>query len=350
MNIGEKTLDWLYRSQLQIDREWAVKTETGFTWWAHRHAQTIEIVGEATTGDGDTAALVCARTEVLRKMANPQRTAEALKDGFMRRASMSGPVLDPERGTLALSSAVWIHQRKCSWMPALLSTAVVLQLAEAEQLAGQLAAACRAEPATCGHPETGIRPTPHPTARLVAQLFIPAGVMPCKWPAEEFEGVFHTCLQHPPSVRAALGGLGFIVEFLSGEVSSQMQATGDFSHVSYGNGLHLRQSFPTRHLSPVEGADLALRLNAVELTRRPTGYGFGSYWHSGDQLHFATFLPNACYRPGLLVGLYFAAAERARAMPGLLLETGWEGASQRATAGTSVSPRSRTPTYGVSRA
>jgi hypothetical protein len=34
-----------FREQLRVDLKWSVKLPTGFTWWADRHAQTIEIVG-----------------------------------------------------------------------------------------------------------------------------------------------------------------------------------------------------------------------------------------------------------------------------------------------------------------
>jgi hypothetical protein len=45
MNAGERTIDWLFREQLRVDHKWSIKLPTGFTWWADRHAQTIEIVG-----------------------------------------------------------------------------------------------------------------------------------------------------------------------------------------------------------------------------------------------------------------------------------------------------------------
>ena len=51
-NAAEQIIDWLYREQLQVDEQWSVRTERGFTWWAYENAQTIEIVGEETAPDG----------------------------------------------------------------------------------------------------------------------------------------------------------------------------------------------------------------------------------------------------------------------------------------------------------
>ncbi len=47
MYTGRDTIEWLYGKQLQVDDEWSVITENGFTWWAGDHAQTVEVVGEA---------------------------------------------------------------------------------------------------------------------------------------------------------------------------------------------------------------------------------------------------------------------------------------------------------------
>ena len=53
MYTGKKTIDWLYGKQLQVDEEWSVRTENGFTWWPGDHSQTVEIVGEADGPSGE---------------------------------------------------------------------------------------------------------------------------------------------------------------------------------------------------------------------------------------------------------------------------------------------------------
>ena len=45
INAGLKTIEWLFREQLQVDAKWSVKFSNGFTWWADHHAQTVEPAG-----------------------------------------------------------------------------------------------------------------------------------------------------------------------------------------------------------------------------------------------------------------------------------------------------------------
>jgi hypothetical protein len=51
-----------------VDPEWSIKLPTGFTWWADRHAQTIEIVGSEASEDGETTYLISTRTDLLRNL------------------------------------------------------------------------------------------------------------------------------------------------------------------------------------------------------------------------------------------------------------------------------------------
>lgn len=44
MNAGERTVEWLFREQLQVDPKWSVRTPNGFRWWADKNAQTVEIL------------------------------------------------------------------------------------------------------------------------------------------------------------------------------------------------------------------------------------------------------------------------------------------------------------------
>jgi hypothetical protein len=68
MNAGEKTIEWLYKNQLQVDAQWSTRTEQGFTWWPYQHAQRVEITGDVKGPDGATGQCVVIRTEVLRDL------------------------------------------------------------------------------------------------------------------------------------------------------------------------------------------------------------------------------------------------------------------------------------------
>ena len=46
MDTGKQSIEWLYHEQLKVDDEWAIRTPNGFKWWADKHAQTVEVIGE----------------------------------------------------------------------------------------------------------------------------------------------------------------------------------------------------------------------------------------------------------------------------------------------------------------
>jgi hypothetical protein len=333
MNAGEKTIDWLFREQLRVDHKWSIKLPTGFTWWADRHAQTIEIVGSETDEDLGTAYLISVRTDLLRNLKLTDKTAAGINAVLMHFASMAGPVFDKKTGTLSLCSLVRVHEPVREWMSALISLASVLQIGEARIMAPAFAEMFGAKSADSGHPDNGERPVPDELAVIIENLIAPVGQEPCKWLHDEFEEVVNDYMQEPPCLLASNGGLGFTAEFPFGKAlsdhprhgrdSSLFRGSGSDRHPRYGNGLLLIQSFRATDLSEQEGVRLAFSLNADELTKSPAGYGFGSYCYDDGCIHFTSFLPNAAYRPRLLPNFYHAGGSRARYMSNILTDVDW---------------------------
>jgi hypothetical protein len=322
MNAGESTIDWLFREQLRIDPEWTLKLPHGFTWWADRHAQTVEVIGSETDGHDGTAYLISVRTDLLRNLELTDKTAAGINAVLMCFASMAGPVYDSQTGTLGLYSLVRTHESIRDWMSPMISMACVLQIAEVRIMAAELARVFGAESAESGHPVNGERPVPDELAEIVANLIAPVGRKPCSWSQHEFAEVVKGYMQRPPCLRATKGKLGFTAEFPFGKESSLFRGSGHDPHPRYGNGLLLIQSFRVSYC-PEEAIRCALSLNADELTRNPAGYGFGSYCYGDGCVHFTTFVPNAVHRPGLLPSLYYAGAGRAWHMSKLLRNEDW---------------------------
>lgn len=159
LDAGQATIEWLYREQLQIDDEWALRTPRGFRWWAHQHAQTIEVVGEETAPDGDKAYLIAIRTEVLREV-DLSGDEVAVLQVPMSLASMAGFVHDAQAQTLDLCSLVRVHGGNLDWMKRQIALAALLQLDEAQAAAPGLAEVLGGTPATSAHPESGPGRTP----------------------------------------------------------------------------------------------------------------------------------------------------------------------------------------------
>jgi len=202
-------------------------------------------------------------------------------------------------------------------MSALLSVASVLQIAEARIMAKELATHLQAESADSGHPVNGKRPMPDELAEIVANLIAPLGKEPCKWHPAEFEQAVSDHLE-PMGLKASSGFRGLTAEFPFGDESSLFRLSGQDPHPRYGNGILLTQSFRAANLTELEATQVALSLNADNLTKIPAGYGFGSYCSSDGCIHFTTFLPNAVHREGLFPSFCYAAAERAESMSNLL--------------------------------
>lgn len=326
MNAGERTIEWLYKNQLQVDAEWSVRTERGFQWWPYQHAQTVEVAGEGRGPDGAAGSYVAVRTETLRGLDLTDRLAEAVNELARHRANtMSGLVYHADTRRLDLCSLVLVHDDTQEWMQKVISIAATLQIGEAPALATTLIQHYKVEgtDAISGHSVSGMRGTPDEIAMIGGTLVIPSGKGPCAWTDQEFRETVDQYMQGPPALLATSGGDGFTVEFPYGDVSSLCQAEGDKPNVAFGNGLRVTQSFPVSQSSDVEGARLALLMNATELAGKPLGYGFGTYFYREGLLCFSTFFPNFMYKPGLLPNLYFAAAQRARAMSVQLTSKDW---------------------------
>lgn len=332
MNAGTATINWLYENQLRVDAKWSERDAHGFTWWADRNVQRIEIVRtDHDSGLGDSF-LIRVRTEYLDCVSLDEKTLNVIGAILMPFASMAGPVYDPSTRRLSLSSMVRVHEGIREWMAPLISMASVLQVGEVRIVGPQLAELLEGTRfATSGHPQNGLRSRPDEMADIIASLIAPAGKRPPHWTEREFSSAVKNCMMRPPSLGASAGGTGLTVEFPYGDFSSLCQMKSDEKHPRYGHGLHVRQSFPVKVGGDVEGLRLALELNAQELERDPAGYGFGSYCYRDRAIHFCSFWPNAVYREGQLENIYWGCAARARRLSERFCGDDWSELSPSAT-------------------
>ncbi|MCW1957354.1 MAG: hypothetical protein KIH64_002155 [Mycobacterium sp.] len=311
MNAGRQTIEWLYSTQLQIDDDWAVRRPDGFAWWACQSAQTIEIIGEQEGPDGQTGYLIRVRTDMVDDLDLTDRAADDICTGPMQTAALAGPVYDAATRRLSLCSLTLVHDENAQWMRILLSAAAAIQLTEAMLLGPGLAEQLGGAPAVSAHPDSGLREVPDEIA-LSARVFAEDGQAPCRWTAEDFDEAVQLYMMQPPSLGASSGGNGLTVEFPYGGGSSLCQMGCEDPHPLYGSGLFILQRFPFSAGSKVNGARLALALNADDLSIHPAGYGFGSYTYRDDMVCFSAFIPHALKGHVTLANLYYSCAARAR--------------------------------------
>lgn len=311
---GRGTLQWLSSNQLKTDPEWSVHLEKGFSWWPDRQRQTVEQVKEMRGPDGETGYVIEIRTDVAKDVDLSESVLRFLDLFSMQCCTMAAPIYDFKSKSISLRSSVRVHDGIAGWMNPLISVAAALQAFEAKSLGSSLASHAGCSVAESPHPSSGFANSPDEIMDLEAELFMPHGEQPSRWLASEFSEAVRKYMQGPPSVMSTDGGQGLTAEFPFGDSTSLLRLQGDQRHPSYGSGLLVLQSFPIPVASELEGIQKAFEFNAWEAASGPYGYLFGSYAFQRGMLHFVSFYPNAMYRQGLIPNLYYAAAERARAV------------------------------------
>jgi len=327
MNTGEAALDWLDREQLRVDPEWSVKTSNGFRWWPDQHAQTIEVTGRETGPGGEEGWWISVRTEVVRLPQLRDEHLEPIRDLLMMPASMAGPAYHAENGTLELASLVRVHEGNASWMRPLIGLAAMLQVLEARNAGPLLAEALGAEEAWSAPQGRPPRETPDELVTGVPLMILAHALGGSPWQGPELKQLGQREASAPPALLATGDERSLTVEFPFGDESSLCRFRADVSHPLYGPGLLVAQTFPVMTRNEVEGLRRALQLNERELTRQPWGYGYGSYMHLDDFLHFICFLPALAHRPGLLAMLYYACAVRAAMVARHFTGRDWDASS-----------------------
>lgn len=326
MNAGAATVEWLRREQLQVDDDWSEATPQGFRWWAEHYAQTIEAVGGEPAADGTVSYSVTIRTDFVHGVELDERAVTVVNTLIGPTASMAGVVYFPNLKSLQLCSSVRVNDHNLLWSSRLVNMAATLQLSEAAEMAGEIAKLVRGEPARSGHPVSGHRQQPDQTREMTALLIAPMGREASRWTSIEFERAIAELVSRPFAPRAIRSGCGIATTIPFGGEVSRLELINDAAHPRYGNGLTCRQSFPFEGPRSL-GANMALALNAIELTERAYGYGFGSYVYRDGEIQFVSFYPNLLHRPGLLPHVLDAGVARARELSLRLTGRAWSAES-----------------------
>lgn len=312
MNSGQATLDWLFREQLQIDKEWSEQTPRGFVWWPAQLAQRIEIVGEEEGEGGEIVFLVSIATDMLRGLKLTDTAVLSIHAAMMPFATFAGPVYDEAARTLTLRTLVRVHPDNVDWVKRMLGMAALLQVDEARLFSAHLATILQAEQALSAPAGRELRYDADEMTEMFLGLCAAQGAQAARWSAAEFQDAVTKYMQGPPALMASAGGAALTVEFPFGSQSSLCQVMATQPHPRFGTGLFALQTFPVNAASDVDGARQALELNSDELSVSPFGYGCGSYVYRNELLCFVSFIPNVAYRSGLLPNVYYSCAQRAR--------------------------------------
>ena len=301
-DVGLRLLDSLYE-QMMIDDEWAVRRERGFTWWAYRLAQNVE-VGPPVWSEDRYICSVRIWTDVVRNVdfATDPAAVLAAINPF---ATLSALVWDPADETITECCTAVVHDEIFTWLSKVLATAAVLQNTAAHSRAHSLAEVTGGVPAASDHPLAGQRPEMDDLLNLPEQVVAPEGANPSQFIGAHFGGVESFLRQMRFVGSADSDGCSCEVPFTGWTPSvalpeggqletSLVQVFTDAPHPEAGNGLLCLMQTPFT-ADPDDVAAAANRLNLLE-SGGDTGTLLLGAWcpdpSSETTLAFCSFIPN----------------------------------------------------------
>jgi hypothetical protein len=323
VDVGLRLLDSLYE-QLMIDDEWALRRERGFTWWAYRLAQHVE-VGPPVWSEDRYICSVRIWTEVVTDVdpsTNPS-TVLAATNAF---TTMNALVWDPAEATINECSTAVVHDEIFTWLSKVLSTTVVLQNTSAHSRAHFLARATGGVAAASNHPSNGERSDMDDVLNVPEQVVVPEGAKPSQFIGERFENA-------EDFMREQLNCLGFaddeglscevpytgaapamLIQEASQPQTSLIQMLTDVPHPEAGNGLLCIMRLPYS-ADPEQVAAQANHLNLLESRGEAGTFLLGAWCpdpSSDTDLAFCQFIPNLLVRWVLVENLLSYMASHSR--------------------------------------
>jgi len=299
-NPVPRVIDYLF-DRMQIDDDWAVRTDDAFTWWAHRQAQRIYAGPPRDVGGIVTRALHI-ETDLLRRVPAGTETLVRLA-GINRLATLSAYVADPDEGRVRLHASVSLTADNIPMARGLALHAMALQVADATSEAEPLAEIFGGEVDESTHPEGGEREEPDEMLGVVA-LYEDRGAGDSPFTAEEMAELVH--LAPRPWLMASSMPDGLHAELAFGATGkSRLELDTETRHPALGSGLQIRLVLPV----PPD-VETVQRLNANEILE-PDAHQLGA-WSLDETLGvtYVSFLPAAAHTARLTTALVWHMAAR----------------------------------------
>lgn len=313
-DAGARVVDRLF-AQLQIDDEWAVRSDRGFTWWAYRLAQHVRADPPIDGGDRQVST-VRIWTDVIDDVAGETDPA-AVVGAVNQQQTMNALVWDADARRISECCTAVVHDDNESWIVMALTVAALLQNAAAHSRAHALAGVVSGVPAASVHPSRGERPDMDEVLDIPEKVLATEGQAPSVFSGD--------ALAQLAELLPRLELLGFAdddtftcevpftgdrpvaVVIGSGEPpeTSLLRVFTDQPHPQLGNGALIVLT-PPLSFDPDQVATLANELNRGE-AREFTDTTLLGAWcpdpTADDRVAHTTFLPNALGDPMLLVNL-----------------------------------------------
>jgi hypothetical protein len=311
-DVGLDVVRFVYQ-MMQIEAEWAVWSDRGFTWWASSLAQHVW-AEPCFEEEGFTVARVHVRTDLLNNFADTDaRLLQLMELSYF--ATLGGLVRHPEEpSSIQLASSIYAHSDTADWLQQVLGWVAAIQNAEAHAVAVDLAKSTGARLAVSKHPSSGARLVPDDLLNLIRARVVPDGQHPSLYAGEDLLDTL-AFFQNPPCVLATGSDNALRAEFPFGDFTSLLQMETRAENPWLGNGLLALLSVPGTECGKenVEAARLALELNEEEVSSLTRAHFLGSWCPGNQALTFASFLPNAMRLAGGLPKVLVGTAMTSRA-------------------------------------
>lgn len=295
---GTETVRYAFDA-MQIDDEWSLRDERGFTWWPKDHRQRVW--AERPFRDrGLRLSRVHARTDLLSGFESSEKnlTALATLNAFM---TMSAPIrLKSDLTRLQLATSMYMHEEIMPWAKRLFSVAATVQAAEAHRIAANLAEVMAAQEDTSSHPHSGPRNEPDDMLNISDYMATTENGEP-RWREQDLD-------------RAAR----FVRQVTTGEVtrdrkvltiqvpihqqSWMMKVSVADPNPHLGRGLLMVSTLPLSSYL-VTRAKRAAETNDLEAQSRTLHQCLGSWCVTADGFNHVSFFPEMIYKPDLINNL-----------------------------------------------
>lgn len=279
---------------MEIDESRIIREGEISSWWLGPLRQ--QLWAEAPFEDeGMTITRVHARTDVFAGFTGSDSQVENLAF-LMPRGTLSGLARsenDPTRIQLACS--VYVHDSIMSWLPEFLGMCSLLQLIEAySYLEVEESLELRLD--RTPHPKLGhIEYRDDALEEIILQI-VAAGTQVSRFIGDDMRALLGDC-QNPPCVLATGEDVGVTAEFPFLGRTSLTRFSAIEKNPKVGSGLLITLKIPDK---PANGVMHALEMNECELKYLTRSHFLGSWCSTNDGTPtFASFVPNAIWKPGL---------------------------------------------------
>lgn len=320
MDAGLATLTRIFE-RLLIDEAWTVRRPRGFTWVAHRLAQSVDATAPFDSL-GVMISPVTVRVPVVQGVQAPQEDVELLLGRMNADAVGCALIYWPEERRIESFLGHAVHDEILDYRAEQLAAVAILQLCNTEAGADWLAEKVGGNVAQWAHPKGGRRADRDDMLNVADHVFIPRGDGPSRYAdGTEIDAVL-ALIQGSgyASLGGSAGGVSIEAPFGEGETSLIRLRTGEV-HPWLGAGLLVTTSLPM-HFSASKLTRIAGRLNRDQVGALDQVGGIGAWSlrpeHGGREfVTWTRFLPNALYRPGGAKDAALPELIRARWVDGL---------------------------------